>query len=184
MQRTKTKAIEHEATPVDAMRPESLRPDRPCVGRALTEPLDRKSTVDSLSCHRWPCASGAMTKQLVRKSPTNTVSKTASPPPPQSGGGGEAGVGWFVPGFASRESCGEQQHRTHASALAASNQLRTRSDRAPFAFTVASPSPWLGDVMVKEEGAAPFAEPELSCLSPVCRSQFPLLPRNIHVTVR
>jgi hypothetical protein len=38
-------------------------------------------------------------------------------------------------------------------------------DRAPSAFAVVSPSQIRGDAMVKVEGAAPFAEPELSSIA-------------------
>jgi hypothetical protein len=40
--------------------------------------------------------------------------------------------------------------------------LQIGFDRAPSAFAVVSPSQIRGDAMVKVEGAAPFAEPELS----------------------
>ena len=46
-----------------------------------------------------------------------------------------------------------------------SNQMRPFQmgfDRVPSAFAVVSPSQIRGDAMVKVEGAAPFAEPELS----------------------
>ena len=147
MRRTDTKAIEHKApqkteftTAVDALQSASLRPDRPCVGRALTERLVRKNAVALLACHRWPCASGAMTEQLVRES----LTKTAPPSPPQSGGEGGAGVGWPVPGSASRESCfrrhkvdGEQQRKNGVSA-----KIPSRVDCLKETPNNTSPSPF------------------------------------------